>query len=166
MTWVAHRPSAGLLLHRHGADGGLEVLLGHLGGPLWARRDARAWTIPKGEVDPGEEPLDAARREFTEELGLPVPPGELVPLGSVRQGGGKVVTGWALETDLDPGDVVAGTTTIEWPPRSGRQLSIPELDRVEWTPLATARERVVAAQEGLLDRLLAVLEQGGRSLRR
>lgn len=152
-------PSAGLLLHRPAA-GGVEVLLGHLGGPMWARRDARAWTIPKGELEPGEDPLEAARREFTEELGLPVPPGQPVPLGSVRQAGGKVVTAWALDARLgsiDIAAVVPGTTTVEWPPRSGRQLVVPELDRVEWTPLPAARERVVAAQEALLDRLLEVL---------
>ncbi len=155
---MSARASAGLLLHRRGADGAVEVLLGHLGGPLWARRDARAWTIPKGEVEPGEEPVDAARREFAEELGLPVPDGALVPLGSVRQRAGKVVTAWALAADLDPAAVLPGTTTIEWPPRSGRSLVVPELDRVAWVPLDDARALVVSAQEALLDRLLVLLE--------
>ena len=153
------RRSAGLLLHRPGADG-VEVLLGHLGGPLWARREERAWTIPKGEVERDEEPVDAARREFTEELGLPVPDGELLPLGSVRQRAGKVVTAWALAADLDPEAVVPGTTTITWPPRSGRSLVVPELDRVAWVPLEAARTLVVAAQEDLLDRLLEALGGG------
>ena len=156
---MSPRPSAGLLLHRRGG-GGVEVLLGHLGGPLWARREERAWTIPKGEVEPGEEPVDAARRELAEELGLPEAAAAAAPLGSVRQRAGKVVTAWALAADLDPAAVVPGTTTITWPPRSGRSLVVPELDRVAWVLLEAARPLVVAAQEGLLDRLLAVLGEG------
>lgn len=152
MTEPAGRRSAGLLLHRRSADG-LEVLLGHMGGPFFARRDAGAWTIPKGEYGPDESAWDAARREFTEELGLPPPEGEAVPLGDVRQAGGKTVTAWAVEADLDPATVAAGTFRMEWPPRSGRIREFPELDRVAWLPLDRARELIVKAQATFLDRL-------------
>ncbi|MFB6554349.1 MULTISPECIES: NUDIX domain-containing protein [unclassified Streptomyces] len=146
------RRSAGLLLHRPGA-GGTEVLLGHMGGPFYTRRDAGAWTIPKGEYDPAEPAWDAARREFEEELGLPPPDGEAVPLGEVRQAGGKIVTAWAVEADLDPATVVPGTFRMEWPPRSGRIEEFPELDRVAWFPVDRAREVIVKAQGAFLDRL-------------
>ncbi|MBG0857353.1 NUDIX domain-containing protein [Streptomyces spinoverrucosus] len=144
--------SAGLLLFRH-TDGGLEVLLGHMGGPFWARRDAGAWTVPKGEYDPEEPAWEAARREFQEELGLPPPDGEAVPLGEIRQTGGKTVTAWAVEADLDPGSIDPGTFTMEWPPRSGRTQEFPELDRVAWFGLARAREVIIKAQSAFLDRL-------------
>ncbi|PRY00706.1 NUDIX domain-containing protein [Allonocardiopsis opalescens] len=146
------RRSAGLLLFRR-RPGGIEVLLGHMGGPMWARRDARAWSVPKGEYGPDEEPLAAARREFTEELGLPVPEGEPLDLGSVRQAGGKVVAVWALEAELDPERIVPGTFTMEWPRGSGRLREFPELDRVAWLPLPDARGRIIAAQEAFLDAL-------------
>ncbi|MEV8442572.1 NUDIX domain-containing protein [Actinosynnema sp. NPDC051121] len=146
------RRSAGILLHRV-VDGELQVLLGHMGGPFWARKDDGAWSIPKGEPDGDEEPVDTARREFAEELGVPVPEGELVPLGEVRQSGGKVVTAWALAGDLDPGRVVPGTFTLEWPPGSGQVREFPEVDRVAWFALAEARVKVVKAQRELLDRL-------------
>ncbi|MYR41641.1 NUDIX domain-containing protein [Streptomyces sp. SID5910] len=146
------RRSAGLLLHRPG-DGGTEVLLGHMGGPFYARRDAGAWTIPKGEYDPAEPAWEAARREFEEELGLPPPNGEAVPLGEVRQSGGKVVTAWAVEADLDPATIAPGTFRMEWPPRSGRIEEFPELDRVAWFPVDRAREVIVKAQAAFLDRL-------------
>ena len=146
------RRSAGLLLHRPG-DGGTEVLLGHMGGPFYARRDAGAWTIPKGEYDPAEPAWEAARREFEEELGLPPPDGEAVPLGEVRQSGGKVVTAWAVEADLDPATIAPGTFRMEWPPRSGRIEEFPELDRVAWFPVDRAREVIVKAQAAFLDRL-------------
>lgn len=149
------RRSAGILLHRPRVDGVVEVLLGHLGGPLWARRDT--WTIPKGEPAPGEELLAAARREFAEELGLSVPDGEPVPLGEVRQGGGKVVTAWAVAGDLDPAAVVPGTFTMEWPPRSGTLREFPELDRVGWFPVDEARPKIIKAQAWFLDRLAALL---------
>ncbi|MGV9281186.1 NUDIX domain-containing protein [Streptomyces sp. NPDC003730] len=147
------RRSAGLLLHRRGRGGELQVLLGHMGGPFYTRRDAGAWTVPKGEYDPAEPAWEAARREFEEELGLPPPEGEAVPLGEVRQAGGKVVTVWAVEADLDPAAVLPGTFTMEWPPRSGRTEEFPELDRVAWFALDAAREVIVKAQAAFLDRL-------------
>lgn len=152
MTPSRERRSAGLLLFRR-TDAGLEVLLGHMGGPFFAKRDAGAWTVPKGEYEPDEPAWDAARREFQEELGLPPPDGEALPLGEVRQSGGKIVTAWAIEADLDPATVVPGTFRMEWPPRSGRTQEFPELDRVRWLPVDRAREVVVKAQAAFLDRL-------------
>lgn len=144
--------SAGLLLFRHTADG-LEVLLGHMGGPFFARRDAGAWTVPKGEYEPDEPAWDAARREFREELGLPPPDGEALPLGEVRQTNGKVVTAWAVEADLDPATIDPGTFRMEWPPGSGRIQEFPELDRVRWFGLDDGRAVIVPAQAAFLDRL-------------
>jgi predicted NUDIX family NTP pyrophosphohydrolase len=147
------RTSAGLLLFRH-TDGGLEVLLGHMGGPFFARRDAGAWTVPKGEYVADEESAwDAARREFQEELGLPPPDGQAVALGEVKQTNGKVVTAWAIEADLDPATVVPGTFRMEWPPKSGQEQEFPELDRVAWFALDRARSVIVTAQTTFLDRL-------------
>ena len=155
------RRSAGLLLYRvagpDGNDASFEVLIGHMGGPLWARRDEGAWTIPKGEYDDTEAPLDAARREFTEELGLPVPAGEVLDLGEVRQSGGKTVRAWALAGDLDPAAVVPGTFTMTWPPRSGRQATFPELDRVAWCDPDTAGRLLVTAQREFVTRLSTAL---------
>ena len=152
MSPARERRSAGLLLFRR-TDAGPEVLLGHMGGPYFARRDAGAWTVPKGEYAPDEPAWDAARREFQEELGLPPPDGEAVPLGEVKQAGGKTVTVWAVEADLDPAAVVPGTFTMEWPPRSGRTREFPELDRVAWLPLDRARELIGTAQAAFHDRL-------------
>ncbi|MGW1160108.1 NUDIX domain-containing protein [Streptomyces sp. NPDC002519] len=149
---MSGRRSAGLLLFRRTGHG-LEVLLGHMGGPFFARREAGAWTVPKGEYEAGEPSFEAARREFREELGLPPPDGAAVPLGEVRQTGGKVVTAWAVEADLDPAAIVPGTFTLEWPPRSGRRAEFPELDRVEWFGLDRAREVIARAQSAFLDRL-------------
>ena len=133
------------------------MLLGHMGGPYWARKDAGAWTIPKGEYEPGDDALQAARREFEEEIGVPVPATELVDLGEVRQSGGKLVRAWAAllsdDAALDPAAVVSNTFEMEWPPRSGRMQVFPELDRVEWLDLDRAREKVVTAQREFLDRL-------------
>ncbi|SHF15686.1 NUDIX domain-containing protein [Streptoalloteichus hindustanus] len=151
------RHSAGILLFRRNGDDGVEVLLGHMGGPFWASRDAGAWTLPKGEYPPDEDPLAAARREFAEELGVPAPPGEPTPLGTTRQSGGKVVTAWAVEGDLDPDAVVPGVFEMEWPRGSGRLRSFPELDRVAWFDLDRARELVVTGQRVLLDRLAELL---------
>lgn len=148
--------SAGLLLHRD-LGAGREVLLGHLGGPYFARKDGGAWSIPKGEYDPDEPALDAARREFVEEFGAPVPAGELVPLGSVRQRNGKEVTAWALAADFDATAIVSNTFELEWPPRSGRRQEFPEIDRAAWFPLDTARTKMTAGQDALLDRLVGRL---------
>jgi predicted NUDIX family NTP pyrophosphohydrolase len=144
--------SAGLLLFRH-TDDGLEVLLGHMGGPFFARRDAGAWTVPKGEYEPDESAWAAARREFREELGLPPPDGEALPLGEVRQTNGKIVTAWAIEADLDPATIAPGTFRMEWPPKSGRFQEFPELDRVAWFGVDRARDVIVKAQAAFLDRL-------------
>lgn len=156
--------SAGLLLYRVQA-GVVEVLLGHMGGPLWARKDAGAWTIPKGEVDAGEEPHAAALREFAEELGVPAPVSDDpdVDLGTVRQRAGKLVTAWAREGDLDVSAIASNAFAIEWPPRSGRMQEFPELDRAGWFPLATARGLVVSGQVELLDRLDAALADSEES---
>jgi predicted NUDIX family NTP pyrophosphohydrolase len=152
---VASRRSAGLLLYRHDADG-VRVLLGHMGGPFWARKDEAAWSIPKGELVDGEDPAAAAAREFTEELGLPAPSGDWHPLGDIRTGS-KTVTAWAVEGDLDVRHMVPGTFTLEWPPRSGRQQEFPELDRVEWLDVDTARFKLVVSQRPLLDQLVELL---------
>ena len=145
--------SAGIVLYRRTADGAVEVLLGHMGGPFWARKDAGAWTIPKGEVGPGDEPVAVARREFEEELGVAVPTGDLVDLGEVRQAGGKVVRAWAVEGDLDADDIVSNTFELEWPPRSGRFQAFPEIDRAAWMSVESARAAIIEAQRLLLDRL-------------
>ncbi|WP_405132792.1 NUDIX domain-containing protein [Nocardia sp. NBC_01388] len=149
------RYSAGVLLFRR--TPALEVLIGHMGGPLWAHKDASAWSIPKGEFDPAQEqPQDAARREFTEELGLPVPDGEWLPIGEVEYGSGrsrKQVTVWAVEGDLDPALVVPGNFEMEWPPRSGRIQEFPEIDRAAWFPLDIAQEKLGKGQRPFLDRL-------------
>lgn len=147
--------SAGLLLYRR-ADGGPEVFLAHPGGPFWARRDAGAWTIPKGVVEEGEDPLDAARREFEEETGIR-PAGEFVPLGSIRQKAGKWVHAWAWEGDADPAQVKSNTFRMVWPPRSGNWITCPEVDRCAWFDLGEARGRVNPAQTAFLDALEAAL---------
>jgi predicted NUDIX family NTP pyrophosphohydrolase len=133
--------------------GGPEVLLVHPGGPAWARRDAGAWSIPKGEYEPEEDPLDAARREFQEELGVPPPSGPVQELGEIRQRSGKRVRAWALEGDLDATAISSNTFMFEWPPRSGKRIEIPEVDRAEWFDLDTARVKINVGQVPLLDRL-------------
>jgi predicted NUDIX family NTP pyrophosphohydrolase len=147
--------SAGLLLYRRGA-GGLEVLLVHPGGPFWRAKDLRAWSLAKGEIDPGEEPAACALREFEEETGTRLE-GEPAPLGEVRQAGGKTVIGFALEGDLDADAIRSITFELEWPPRSGRRQSYPEVDRAAWFTLDEAREKLNAAQAAFLDRLAALL---------
>ena len=150
--------SAGLLLYRR-RGGMVEVLLGHMGGPYFARRDAGAWTIPKGEYEPDEQPLAAAVREFAEEFGSAPPPViDAVELGEVRQRNGKLVVAWAVEADFDATSVVSNTFEIEWPPRSGRRQEFPEIDRAEWFELAAAREKMIAGQAALLDVLVKKLE--------
>jgi predicted NUDIX family NTP pyrophosphohydrolase len=147
--------SAGILMWRRKAGGGIEVLLGHFGGPLWAKRDAGAWAIPKGLVEPGEALEACARREFEEELGVK-PEGPLTPLGRIRQKGGKWVEAFALEGDLDPAAIVSNRFTMEWPPKSGRFQSHPEIDRAAWFALAQACEKILPSQRAILD----LLEQG------
>ena len=151
------RSSAGVLLYRlrHGA---LEVLLAHPGGPYWARKDDGAWTIPKGELEPGEAPEEAAFRELHEETGWTVSgPGH--PLGTVRQKSGKVVHAWAVAADVDPDTLVSNQIDIEWPPRSGLRRRIPEVDRAAWFTLDEARVKLMEAQLPLLDRLAEALRQ-------
>jgi predicted NUDIX family NTP pyrophosphohydrolase len=148
--------SAGLLLYRRSAVG-VEVLLGHMGGPYFSKRDDGAWSIPKGEYGDDEAPLAAAQREFAEELGLAPPPGTEQELGTVRQRNGKLVTAWALEADLDVTEISSNTFEIEWPPQSGRRQAFPEIDRAGWFDLATARRKMIVGQDVLLDRLTALL---------
>ena len=143
--------SEGILMWRRAA-GGPEVLLGHFGGPLWAKRDAGAWAIPKGLVEAGEELEACARREFEEELGVR-PEGPLVPLGRIRQKGGKWVEAFALEGDLDATGIVSNSFTLEWPPKSGGFQSVPEIDRAAWFGLAEAREKILPSQAEILDLL-------------
>lgn len=152
------RTSAGLLPFVRGEGGSTHVFLGHMGGPLWTRRP-RGWTIVKGEHGPDEEPLAAAEREWLEETGAPAPAGDRLPLGEIRQSGGKRVTAWAVEVGApaDVGFVASGVFEMEWPPRSGRRQSFPELDRAGWHELEGARELVVAAQTAFLDRLAELL---------
>jgi predicted NUDIX family NTP pyrophosphohydrolase len=144
--------SAGILLHRS-RDDAIEVLLVHPGGPMWARRDLGAWSIPKGEYDPGEDPLAAARREFLEELGTAPPDGEASDLGEIRQKSGKLVRAWAQQGDLEAEQIRSNTCLVQWPPRSGRMIEVPEVDRAEWFTLEAAREKINPAQVALLDRL-------------
>ncbi len=145
------RVSAGLLMYRRRADR-LEVLLVHPGGPFWAKKDLGAWTIPKGEVEEGEDELATARREFEEETSIRAQ-GPFRPLGRVRQKSGKVVHAWAFEGDADPSAVRSNTIRIQWPPRSGQWQTIPEVDRAEWFTLQEARRRINPAQVALLDAL-------------
>jgi predicted NUDIX family NTP pyrophosphohydrolase len=147
------RTSAGLLLYRR-RDDALEVFLVHPGGPFWARKDAGSWSIPKGEIDPMEKPLAAARREFTEETGLSVE-GAFRPLAPITQAGGKIVQAWAVEGDVDPTALQSNTFSMEWPPRSGRQQTFPEVDRAAWFPIDVARRKINPAQAALLDELTA-----------
>ena len=157
------RTSAGILLYRRAADG-TEVLLGHMGGPFWARKDDGAWSIPKGEHGPDEEPVAVARREFEEELGSPVPADDLVPLGRLKVTSSKVLTVWAAEGDLDAGACRSNTFELEWPPRSGRIQEFPEIDRAAWFGLAEARSKLLKGQVPFLDRLLEQVGTGGPTL--
>ena len=146
------KTSAGLLVYRRrGAV--VEVLLVHPGGPFWRNRDLEAWSIPKGEYEAGEEPETAALREFAEELGCLPAVGAMLPLGEVVQKGAKSVIAFAVEGDLDVTEVESNTFELEWPPRSGRRRTFPEVDRAEWFPLAVAREKIIPGQRPLLDRL-------------
>jgi predicted NUDIX family NTP pyrophosphohydrolase len=148
---VMPRASAGILLFRRKGHG-VEVLLVHPGGPLWARKDEGAWSIPKGEIEAGESPLAAARREFEEEMGSPVS-GAFISLAPVRQASGKMVHGWAVEGDFDPATLTGGSFSMEWPPRSGRLQHFPEVDRAEWFTLEQAKRKINKGQIPLLDQL-------------
>ena len=139
----------------HGA--GIEVLIAHPGGPFWAARDAGAWSIPKGEIEPGEDPVEVARREFEEETGQPAPPGAHWPLGDVRLASGKLISAWAVRGDLDVSTASSNEIEIDWPPRSGRRLLVPEVDRIDWATPAEARRRLNPAQVPFVDRLLELL---------
>lgn len=145
------RQSAGLLLFRR-PGGHLEVLLVHPGGPFWARKDDGAWSIPKGEIGATEDPLAAARREVHEETGAD-PTGEFFPLTPIRQPGGKVVHAWAVESDFDPATLRSNTFELEWPPRSGRRRTFPEVDRAAWFSLDAARRKILEGQLPLLEEL-------------
>ncbi|THA36240.1 NUDIX domain-containing protein [Streptomyces sp. A1277] len=155
------RRSAGLLLFRTGAEQGLEVLIGHMGGPFWEGREQAAWSVPKGEYAPEEAPRAAARREFEEEFGHPVPEGEWVELGEARQPSGKTVTVWALRADIDPASAVPGTFTMEWPRDSGVVREFPEIERFAWCTPEVAAERLVKGQRVFVERLRAHLTGGG-----
>jgi predicted NUDIX family NTP pyrophosphohydrolase len=154
------RRSAGLLVYRRG-PAGVEVLVGHMGGPFWARKDEHAWSLPKGEHGPEEDPRSAAAREFTEETAMPVPPGDWVDLGTVRQSSGKEVTAWAVEGDLDATAAVSNTVELEWPRGSGRRMEFPEMDRFAWVDLDSARRLLVSAQAAFADRLAEHLTPAG-----
>jgi predicted NUDIX family NTP pyrophosphohydrolase len=147
--------SAGLLLFREVA-GEIEVFLVHPGGPFWAKKDDGAWSIPKGEIDDGEEPLVAARRELAEETGFEAP-GEAIPLAPVRQAGGKVVEAWAVRADVDPAELRSNTFPLEWPPKSGKTRDFPEVDRAAWFPLEEAAVKINAGQRAFLSQLRAAL---------
>jgi predicted NUDIX family NTP pyrophosphohydrolase len=164
---MAHQRSAGILLFRRNG-GGTEFLLIHPGGPFWAKKDSGVWSIPKGQIEDGEEAQACAIRELEEELG-PVPELDrerLIELGTIRQRAGKVVEAWAAEADFDPAELASNTFAIEWPPRSGREQEFPEVDRAEWFGIETAREKILPAQAEFLDRLSERLESkdGERSV--
>ena len=152
--------SAGLLLYRY-KNQSLEVFLVHPGGPFWAKKDLGAWSIPKGEYTEDEDPLAAARREFEEETGFPAP-ADAIPLGELKQAGGKLVTAWAAEGDCDPARLVSNTCQIEWPPRSGRKMEIPEVDRAAWFTMDEASQRILQSQSPFLERLGAQLRTSGQ----
>jgi predicted NUDIX family NTP pyrophosphohydrolase len=150
------KQAAGILLYRR-RPSGLEVLLAHPGGPLWARKDVGAWTLPKGQFTDGELPLDAAKREFEEEMGT-APSGDFQPLGTVKQPSGKVIHAWAAESDFDATSVKSNLFSMEWPPRSGRMGEFPEVDRAEWMSIERARLKILKGQAPFIDRLLALLK--------
>ena len=149
--------SAGVLIWKR-IDGAVRVLLVHPGGPFWAKKDLGAWSIPKGEHAPNEDPLAVAQREFAEETGAQ-PHGEFLPLGEVTQAGGKRVSAWAVEGDFDPAALVSNTFETEWPPRSGRKRTFPEVDRAAWFAPAEARQRILAGQRPFIDRLVGLVRR-------
>ena len=152
------RKSAGLLIYREAAHGsGIQVLLVHPGGPFWRNKDSGAWTIPKGEFDDDEEPLEAAKREFTEELGSLPPGGEYFPLKPIKQKSGKIVHAWAVEGNFDPATLKSNTFSCEWPPKSRRMQEFPEVDRAAWFAPDEAKRKILLAQSALIDQLLELL---------
>jgi predicted NUDIX family NTP pyrophosphohydrolase len=151
---MAKKTTAGLLLYRR--RGELEVFLVHPGGPFWTRKDLGAWSLPKGEIGDGEDLLDAAKREFTEETGFAID-GGFRPLEPVKQSGGKVVHAWAIEADCDAPRVQSNLFSMEWPPKSGRTQEFPEVDRAGWFTIPEARKRILKAQTGFIDQLVALL---------
>ena len=153
------KQAAGILLYRRGPRG-LEVLLAHPGGPLWARKDLGAWTLPKGQFNNDERPIAAAKREFEEEMGSP-PPGEFVEIGSIKQPSGKVVHAFVAESDFDVSTVQSNLFSLEWPPKSGQRAQFPEVDRAGWFTIDEARQKILKGQQPFLDRLLTLLS-GGR----
>jgi predicted NUDIX family NTP pyrophosphohydrolase len=151
------RRSSGLLVYRRRANGPLEVFLVHPGGPFWTDKDEGAWSVPKGEIEAGEDPLTVARREFAEEVGSAVPAGELLGLGEIRQSNGKRVIAWAVRGDVDAASLSSNTFELEWPPRSGKTRSFPEIDRGQWFAADVARRKLVRGQDAFVDRLLEAL---------
>jgi predicted NUDIX family NTP pyrophosphohydrolase len=151
---TVERRSAGLLLFRKASDGSIEVMIAHMGGPFWANKDTGGWSIPKGEYEPGEEPLVAARREFVEELGRDVQSADFIDLGEVRQSSGKRIRAWAVEADLDVSRITSNTFEMEWPRGSGRMERFPEIDRAAWFDLDTARTKLVKGQVAFIDLLI------------
>jgi predicted NUDIX family NTP pyrophosphohydrolase len=157
---MPRKPSAGLLLYRLGRQDERivpEVLLGHMGGPFWARKDKGGWSIPKGEYGPAEEPFAAAKREFEEEMGSAAPLAGYLELGSLSQPSGKLITAWAAEADFDADGAVSNTFELEWPPRSGQLRSFPEIDKAGWFTAEVARAKLVKGQRPFIDRLAALL---------
>ena len=151
------KKSAGLLLYRDGGDSGIEVLLVHPGGPFWRNKDEGAWAIPKGEFDDFEEPLEAAKREFKEELGSSPPVGEYFPLKPIKQKNNKIVHAWAVKGDFDPAALKSNVFSCEWPPKSQRMQEFPEVDRAEWFAVDEAKRKILLAQAALIDQLLELL---------
>ena len=152
---MAKKASAGLLLYRRRGDD-REIFLVHPGGPFWAKKDVGAWSLPKGEFEEGEDPLHAAKREFTEETGCTID-GEFRPLESLKQRGGKIVHAWAVEADCDASQIRSNLFSIEWPPKSGRFQKFPEVDRAQWFNIPEAQKRIVAGQRGFIDQLVSAL---------
>jgi predicted NUDIX family NTP pyrophosphohydrolase len=150
------KKSAGLLMFRR-VSGGVEVFLVHPGGPFWARKDEGAWSIPKGEYAPGEDPLETAKREFQEETGFQAS-GEFIPLRPLKQPSGKVISAWALEGDCDAASIRSNSFSMEWPPRSGKQQEFPEVDRAGWFTIPAAKEKILKGQAPFLDELSEILK--------
>lgn len=156
--------SAALLVYRLSAEQGLEILVAHMGGPFWARRDRRGWSVPKGECEAGEDPLATARREFAEEMGAPPPDGEFAELGERRQPSGKIIVSYAVEGDFDLSGFRSNTFTLEWPRGSGKIQEFPEMDRAEWMTLGRASEMLVKGQVPILGDLRDYLIGSGRDV--